>query len=335
LKILLAGPLENPISNVHFIRQTFTRLGHDVQAFDYRAVVKEKGPDAMHRKLLAAVESFKPDVLFLVKGERVDPAVIREISGKTHVALHYMDSPIHGWLKALGRECDSFWVTTGGLVEKYRKLGFNNVHHMWEGVDPKVHRHIEEEAPEYKCQVAFMGTNKAGRERLLREVMKAGFELKIWGTRWPVDMPVAGEFIGEDDFARACFNADIVLGLNDNNRIPDYFSLRTALTLASRGFHITSHVPGLENWFVNGTHLAWFRVKKKSLPPWRTDYSDCVRVIRYYLDKPQQRRRIALEGQKHVYTYFTWEYQLGKVIEKLQDILATEAQRHRELTGNI
>jgi spore maturation protein CgeB len=180
-----------------------------------------------------------------------------------------------------------------------------------------------------------MGTNKAGRERLLREVMKAGFELKIWGTRWPVDMPVAGEFIGEDDFARACFNADIVLGLNDNNRIPDYFSLRTALTLASRGFHITSYVPGLENWFVNGTHLAWFRVKKSSLPPWRTDYSDCVRVIRHYLDKPQQRRRIALEGQKHVYTYFTWEYQLGKVIEKLQDILATEAQRHRELTGNI
>jgi len=197
-------------------------------------------------------------------------------------------------------------------------------HHMWEGVDPDIHRHIEEEVPEYKCQVAFMGTNKAGRERLLREVMKAGFDLKIWGTRWPGDMPVVAEFIGEDDFARACFNADIVLGLNDNNKIRDYFSLRTALTLASRGFHVTSYVPGIENWFVNGTHVAWFRVRRKKFPPWHTDFSDCTKVIAHYLDKPDERRRIALEGQKHVYAFFTWEYQLGKVAEKLKEILAGE-----------
>ena len=137
-------------------------------------------------------------------------------------------------------------------------------------------------------------------------------------------MPVVSDFIGEDDFARACFNADIVLGLNDNNKIRDYFSLRTAFTLASRGFHVTSYVPGLENWFVNGTHLAWFRVARKKLPPWRTDYSDCIRVIRHYLEKPEERRRIALAGQKHVYAYFTWEYQLGKVVEKLEKILSQE-----------
>ncbi len=322
MKILVAGPLENLVSNVHFIRRTFAQLGQEVESFDYRAIAKKEGNDAMHEKLAGAIESFKPDVLFLVKGERVDPLVIREIAGKTHVALHYMDSPIHGWLVRLGRECDSFWVTAGGLVEKYRKLGFRNVHHIWEGVDPKVHRHIEEEVPEYACQVAFMGTNKAGRELLLREVVKAGFDLKIWGERWPGDMPVVSEFIGEDDFARACFNAEIVLGLNDDNKIQDYFSLRTALTLASRGFHITSYVPGIENWFVSGTHLAWFKVARKKLRPWQADYSDCIRVIRQYLEKPQERRRIALEGQKHVYTYFTWEYQLGKVVEKLEEILS-------------
>lgn len=321
MKILLAGPLENPVSNVHFIHQTFVKLGEEVRAFDYRAIAKNEGPGPMHEKLVTEVESFGPDVLFLVKGESVDPAVIRRIATKTHVALHYMDSPIRGWLKKLGRECHSFWVTAGGLVDKYRRLGFRNVHHMWEGVDPAIHKNIEEEVPEYKCQVAFMGTNKAGRESLLREVMGAGFDLKIWGTRWPSDMPVAGEFIGEDDFARACHNADIVLGLNDNNKIADYFSLRTALTLASRGFHITSYVPGLENWFVNDTHLAWFRVRRRKLFPWQTDYSDSIRVIRHYLNKPDERRRIALEGQKHVYAYFTWEYQIGKVLEKLGEIL--------------
>lgn len=324
MKILVAGPLENPVSNVHFICRTFEKLGHEVGKFDYRAVVKNEGADTMHAKLRRAVDSFEPDVLFLVKGERIDPLVIRDIAKKTHVALHYMDSPIHGWLKKLGRECSSFWVTAGGLVDKYRRLGFRNPHHMWEGVDPALHRHIEEEVPDYKCQVAFMGTNKAGREQLLRAVMDAGLDLKIWGTRWPSGMPVVAEFIGEDDFARACYNADIVLGLNDNNRIPDYFSLRTALTLASRGFHITSYVPGIENWFVNGKHLAWFRVRRNRLLPWKTDFSDCVRVIRSWLDKPAERRRIAAEGQKHVYSFFTWEYQLGKVLDKLKELVERE-----------
>ena len=322
MRILLAGPLENPVSNVHFIHQTFEKLGQEVLPFDYRAVAKSEGLGAMHKKLASQVDSFRPDVLFLVKGERVDPLAMRELARKTHVALHYMDSPIHGWLKKLGRECNSFWVTAGGLVDRYRKLGFRNVHHMWEGVDPAVHRHIEEEVPLYKCQVAFMGTNKAGREELLREVIDAGLDLKVWGTRWGPGFPVVSEFIGEDDFARACFNADIVLGLNDNNNIPDYFSLRTALTLASRGFHVTSYVPGLENWFENGTHLTWFTVGRKKLIPWQADYSDCIRVIRHFLDKPEERRRIALEGQKHVYSVFTWEYQLARVVEKLKDIIS-------------
>jgi hypothetical protein len=324
VRILVAGPLENPVSNVHFICQTFEKLGQEIEKFDYRAVAKKEGTDSMHAKLRKAVDSVGPDVLFLVKGESVDPLVIRDIAKKTHVALHYMDSPIHGWLKRLGRECSSFWVTAGGLVEKYRRLGFRNPHHMWEGVDPVLHRHIEEEVPEYKCQVAFMGTNKAGRERLLRTVIGAGLDVKIWGTRWPSGMPVVAEFIGEDDFARACYNADVVLGLNDNNTIPDYFSLRTALTLASRGFHVTSYVPGIENWFVNGTHLAWFRVRRRKLLRWKADYSDCVRVIRNWLDKPEDRRRIAAEGQKHVYTFFTWEYQLGKVLDKLRELLERE-----------
>jgi len=321
VKILVAGALENPVSNVHFICQTFEKLGQEVLKFDYRAVTKEEGPDAMRQKLIALVESSVPDVLFLVKGERVSPAVVREVARKTHVALHYMDSPIHGWLKKLGPECGSFWVTAGGLVDKYRRLGFHNVHHMWEGVEPSLHKHIEEDVPGYKCQVAFMGTNKAGREPLLRAVMKAGLDLKIWGTRWPKDMPVASEFIGEDDFARACYNADVVLGLNDNHRIPDYFSLRTALTLASRGFHITSYVPGLQNWFENGRHLAWFKLKRNKLLPWKYDYSDCISVIRYWLKHPDERRRIAVEGQKLVYEQFTWEHQLGKVLARLKELV--------------
>jgi hypothetical protein len=327
VKILVAGALENPASNVHFICRTFEKLRQEVRRFDYRSIARQEGADAMQRKLLSLVDSSAPDVLFLVKGECVLPETVREIARKTHVALHYMDSPIHGWLKRLGPVCDSFWVTAGGLIDKYRRLGFRNVHHMFEGVDPAIHRHIEEDIPAYKCQVAFAGTNKAGRERFLRAVMKAGLQLKIWGTRWPKDMPVAGEFIGGDDFARLCFNAHIVLGINDNNRIPDYFSLRTAQTLASRGFHITSYVPGLEKWFENGKHLDWFKIKQKKFLPWQYDYSDCISLIHHYLERPEERRRIAVEGQKHIYKFFTWEYQLGKVLEKLKEIVGKEKKK--------
>jgi len=181
MKIILAGPLEEPLSTVVLMKKALEELGQGIVPFDYRCERRKLGNKKMQARMIDLVRKENPDVFLLVKGEGIFPATLREIRQTCHVSLRYMDSPVPRWLVRLGREADSFFVTAGGLRDKYRRLGFNNVHHLWEGCDPEVHRYIESESSLYRCEVAFIGTNKAGREQLLRQVKKRGFRVKDMG----------------------------------------------------------------------------------------------------------------------------------------------------------
>ena len=318
MKIILAGHLEEPSSTVVFMKKALEELGQEVVPFDYRRERRKLGSRNMQARIIDLAREEKPDVFFLVKGEGISPRTLRELKKTCHVSLRYMDSPIPRWLVRLGRVTDSFFVTAGGLIDRYRRLGFNNVYHLWEGCDPKVHHYVESDSSLYQCEVAFIGTNKAGREPLLRQVKEQGFQVKIWGSpSWPANLPYQGELRDSEDFARVCSGAKIVLGLNDDNTIPHYFSDRTFLTLACRGFHLTSYIPGLEKWFTNREHLVWFPIRKGR----KDRYRECLELIDYYLKKPEERKRIAGAGQKYVYANYTWQQSMEKMLSILSKLV--------------
>ena len=319
MKIILAGSLEKPSSTVSFMKKTLEDLGQEIIPFDYRMKRKELGNEEMQKKMVALIKEKRPDVFLLMKGDGIFPETLEEIKKICHVSFRYMDSPIKGWIVRLARASDSFFITVGGLLEKYKRLGVKNVFHLWEGCDPEVHKYTPTNSPEYQCDVAFVGVNKAGRENLLKKVMKTGFNLKVWGRDWPKDFPVQKEWVEPEEFAKVCSSAKIVLGLNDNNTIPDYFSDRTFLTLACRGFHITSYTPRLERWFTNKKHLVWYHTKKRY--PWSNRYAECINLIRYYLDKPKERGKIARTGQEWVYSHYTWRHSMEKMIKILEELI--------------
>lgn len=318
MKIILAGHLGEPSSTVVFMKKALEELGQEIVPFDYRRERRKLGNGNMQARIIDLIREEKPDVFFLVKGEGISPLTLQQVKKTCHVSLRYMDSPIPRWLVRLGRVADSFFVTAGGLIDRYRRLGFNNVYHLWEGCAPKVHRYVESNSPLYQCEVAFIGTNKSGREQLLRQVKEQGFHVKIWGSpSWPLNLPYQGGLRDSEDFARVCSGAKIVLGLNDNNAIPDYFSDRTFLTLACRGFHLTSYIPGLEKWFTNREHLVWFPIRRGG----KGRYRECLELIDYYLNKPEERKRIAEAGQKYVYANYTWQRSMEKMLGILSKLI--------------
>lgn len=65
--------------------------------------------------------------------------------------------------------------------------------------------------------------------------------------------------------------------------------LRVWDILAAGGFCITNFQPELVMYFKNGEDLVWFE-----------DEADLVRKVRYYLEHDEERRRIAMNGQKKV-----------------------------------
>ncbi len=319
MKIILAGPLEKPSSTVSFMKKTLEKLGQEIVPFDYRKEREKYGNERMQEEMISLTKEKRPDAFLLLKGDGIFPETLVDIKKICHVSFRYMDSPIKGWIVHLARASNSFFLTAGGLIEKYKRLGVKNVFHLWEGCDPEIHRYLPSDSPEYQCAVAFVGVGKAGRENLLKEVMKAGFNLKIWGRNWPKSFPVQKEWVEPEEFAKVCSSAKIVLGLNDNNTISDYFSDRTFLTLACRGFHITSYTPRLERWFTNKKHLVWYDTRKKY--PWCSRYGECIELIKYYLNKPEEQEKIAQAGQEWVYGHYTWRHSMEKMIGILGELV--------------
>ncbi len=187
------------------------------------------------------------------------------------------------------------------------------------GFPEKILKNFVESPLEYQCGVAFIGVGKAGRENLLRKVMKTSFNLKVWGKGWPKDFLAQRGWVEPEEFAKVCSGAKIIFGLNDNNTVPDYFSNRTFLTLACRGFHITSYTPRLERWFTDKKHLVWYNTRKKY--PWSNRYAECVNLIRYYLAKSEKREKIARTGQEWVYSHYTWRHSMEKMIKILGELI--------------
>ena len=112
-----------------------------------------------------------------------------------------------------------------------------------------------------------------------------------------------------DECAKVCRGAAVVLGINTVDTVRRYFSNRTFLTLASGGFHVTSYVPGLETMFEHGRHLVWYGSD-----------DECLDLIAYYLAHDDERTRIAEEGRRHVRTRYPLAGQVRRLLAALDEI---------------
>ena len=84
--------------------------------------------------------------------------------------------------------------------------------------------------------------------------------------------------------------------------------LRVWDILAAGGFCITNFQPELVMYFKNGEDLVWFE-----------DETDLVKKVRYYLTHEDERKRIALNGQKKVRELHSYDERL-KMMESAIDI---------------
>ena len=106
-----------------------------------------------------------------------------------------------------------------------------------------------------------------------------------------------------------------MLGLNQVNEDPLYFSNRTFLTLGCRGFHVTHYIPGLETVFENGEHLVWY-----------SDTDECLDKIAKYLEAADERERIAEAGHQRVFGEHQYFHRVGRILEILATQTASESR---------
>lgn len=207
---------------------------------------------------------------------------------------------------------DLVCLSNPSRVPLLREHGLDNLAFLMSGFSPRFHRPWR--AAEPVRDVAFIGTpgRHGQRAEVLAKVAK-NFRTEVFGLhwrRWPqhcADLRV-NKPIDNRQYARICATSRIVLGVNEVNEDPCYFSNRTFLTLACRGFHLTHYVPDLEKIFKDGEHLAWFHGE-----------SDVCDKIAYWLPRAEERARIAAVGEAEVMQRHQYYHRVARILDWLQN----------------
>jgi len=298
MKILLVGVFNVENSTNRFLAKAFIRAGHTVEEFDYRAVASQIGPEAMNAGLVYEVMKAKPDLVFICKGDQLGFNTVVKINEYAKTFYFFMDPIITAapHLVKLASVCTYSSCTGLGVAKYFVANGVERVFHIFEGVDSEYYYPVEEDL-NFKTNVSFIGSRTPERMDYLYN-LGAKFVPRAYG-------PGFGSDIKGEDFRKICASSKIMLSINSQNDIEDYFSDRIFLYSACKAFVFQKYTPGLENYFENGKHLVWFH-----------DINELVALAEEWLDpkKEEERNAIAEEAYKNVLENFTWDVTVGKIM---------------------
>lgn len=190
-------------------------------------------------------------------------------------------------------------------VALYKRLGFKAYYLPW-ACNPEFHQPAEP-AEKYKCDIALVATagvtwssyRRDSARLLLKPLVERGYDVVIWGKRWDKFDPAIVGFdvaprhlrgrLSYMETNRVYSSAKIVLGFQ--NVIPELTS-RTYEILGARGFLLAPATTAVLEKFTPGKHLAVTQSEE-----------DTLRLVDYYLKQENERKMIALQGQREVYAY--------------------------------
>lgn len=268
------------------------------------------GTDRALRRARKEFASFRPDLVFVFCRD-LPMALLREFRQDARVVI---------WIEDLLPEPDEALAEYLGLADlvcmsalrhraRLHERGVENIVFLLSGFSPRFH-YPSKPVPKVRDLVFIGGPGRQGqRARFLSELSKQ-FDTEIFGVqsgweRWCRHYPNlrVRRAVRNAGYRRVCATSRIVLGQNEANDVPLYFSNRTFLTLACGGFHLTHYVPALETLFQDSEHLAWF-----------TDEEECVRKIRHYLAADEERERIARSGHELVVNAHQYYHRVESIL---------------------
>lgn len=280
-------------------------LGHEGRLVNVVGWSRWAGPVA-GRAICALVDRFAPDFVIVTRHAILagEPALRALFRGRQR-AFWYFDLQPKPQVIALGRVAERMYVTSYSQVDAFRKAGIPSVEFLPQGVDPERDVPASIIRPELVCDTSFVGSGHyPHRHAVLRAVADA-CRLQIRGPGWdhaPADLPVAGGPVHGRRLAEVIGAAAISLGANahaeqDAGRASA--SNRMWKVLGCGGFFLGPWVADMDAFATDGRHCAWYRSP-----------ADAAERARWFLDRPDERRRIADAGRKHALADHTYAQRL-------------------------
>jgi spore maturation protein CgeB len=188
-----------------------------------------------------------------------------------------------------------FTIQKGECLEKIRAAGAGEVHYIPTACDPYLHRPMvlsAEERKQWGSPVSFVGAGYHNRQQVFASM--ADFPLKLWGTEWPTCKPFdrmvqeQGRRITPEEYVKIFNATDVNINLHSSTErdgvdpFGDFVNPRTFELAASGAFQLVDERSLLGECFEPGKEVITF-----------SNPRDLKDKIRYYLERPEERARIA------------------------------------------
>ncbi len=305
---------------IYGLGQAFSDLGHEVKYINID----------FDESLVNAIDEFQPDFvfndggidrmhkLFPLLSERQVPHIYWAIEDPTsyHLSIPYaMQSAI-------------VFTPCKESLDEYSRLGVTAQLLMF-ACHPRFHYRA---APDHRYQheLVFIGNNydyHLARNQGINNVLKPAienFDTKIYGNEWWLDKNKDfhisslhyGGYLPNEYLPVVCASSQIVLGVHSITDSETMMSMRSFEILGSAGFYLTQWTKAIECQFKNHYHLVWSRSKEETLD-----------LIRFYLARPELRKKIAEQGQKEVYSQHTYHIRIKNIENILEQAGNLKAAR--------
>ena len=298
------------------------RLGHSTEVVDEAHFVPTEWESFAGRVLRKAFRStmvselthrtgrlvrlFRPDALFVFKGNYVTAELIQDAAANGARTVNYypdVSFMTHGpqLPRALPHYDHVFTAKSFGIADM-RAHGVKSVSLLPPGFDPEVHRPMklsESDHSRFGCDVSFIGTWSPKKEKILSALRDAvpGIGIRIWGNQWEkrtsrsLDQCVMGMHVTGDDYARAICASRISLGLLSEARTGassgDRITARTFQIPACGAFMLHERNDEALGYFTEDTDAAYFG-----------DSAELGRKVAKFLEDDTARTAIAAAGRK-------------------------------------
>lgn len=256
-----------------------------------------------NRQILELTRARPIDVLWIEKGHQVRPGTLRMVKElrPSCVIIGYCPDDMAARHNQSGQflRClpfyDVYFTTKSYGVEELRALGSPRVHFVANAYDPNTHRPVplpDERKKLLGAPVGFVGTFEEDRARTMQFLASQGIFVRVYGNDWQSFHPntpnlrIEGHAVYGDEYAEVLCACDINLCfLRRMNR--DRQTQRSVEIPACGAFMLAERTDEHLDLFKEGVEAEFFGSDE-----------ELMEKVRYYLDHPEQRKRIAAAGRE-------------------------------------
>jgi spore maturation protein CgeB len=314
-----------------YTEKTLMKLGHELIPFDDRAFIipgrlrrnarflQNWDLNRLNRRLFSLASATQPDLCLVAGGNRILPETIQKMKSQgIQTALWTIDVP-RRFQPVLDAAPSYDFIFCGGTEAQklLSEAGIPNTHWLPFACDPEVHQPADvdsEDRKKWGSKVSFVGSFYPNRAQVLEKI--SDFDLKVWGPGWdklaknsPIKKLCSDVRLKPEEWIKIFSSSlvNIVIHYQDGKTPCFQAAPRVYEGLACRSFLLVDDQRDVKSLFQDGKHLAIFEKPE-----------DLRKKMTYYLNKPEERDRIATQGHEEVVHKHTYVHRLKKMLSVIE-----------------